>query len=32
VFDLLAEIAVERAARARLGDTRTEFFPSGDHA
>ncbi len=32
VFDMLAEMAVEGAVEARLGDTRVDFFPSDNHA
>ena len=31
VFDLLAELAIEGAVEARLGDTRIDLFASGNH-
>jgi hypothetical protein len=31
VFDTLAEMAIEGAVEARLGDTRIDLFPSGNH-
>jgi hypothetical protein len=31
VFDMLAEMAIEGAVEARLGDNRIDFFPSGHH-
>lgn len=31
VFDMLAQMAIEGAVEARLGDNRIDFFPSGSH-